>query len=36
MAIIQKRGEYQCQVEIRRTGYPRQTRTFESNAHAEA
>ncbi|WP_050447549.1 tyrosine-type recombinase/integrase [Achromobacter spanius] len=36
MATIQKRGEYQYQVEIRRKGYPRQTRTFESKAQAEA
>lgn len=33
---IRKRGEYQYQVEIRRTGYPRQTRTFETLADAKA
>jgi hypothetical protein len=36
MASIQKRGEYQYQVEIRRKGYPRQTQTFETKAQAEA
>ncbi|WP_144636040.1 tyrosine-type recombinase/integrase [Bordetella genomosp. 13] len=36
MATIQKRGEYQYQVEIRRKGYPRQTKTFDSKAQAEA
>ncbi len=36
MAAIQKRGEYQYQVEIRRKGYARQTSTYERKAQAEA
>lgn len=36
MATIRKRGPYQYQVEIRRRGYPTQTKTFESKAQAHA
>ncbi len=36
MATIRKRGPYQFQAEIRRKGYPKQTRTFETKADAQA
>ncbi len=35
MATIRKRGDYQWHVQIRRQGFPNQTRTFESKADAE-
>ena len=35
MATITKRGPYQYQAIVRRKGYPSQTKTFESRAHAE-
>lgn len=35
MASIRKRGPYQYQVEIRRNGYPRQCRTFDSLREAK-
>ncbi|TCW80993.1 site-specific integrase [Burkholderia sp. SRS-46] len=35
MASIRKRGEYQYQAVIRRTGYPTQTRTFETKRDAQ-
>lgn len=35
MATFRKRGEYQWQAEIRRKGWPYQTKTFESKADAE-
>ena len=36
MATIRKRGPYQWQAQIRKTGYPQQSKTFESRAEAEA
>ena len=36
MAAFRKRGDYQWQVEIRRKGFPYQTKTFETKADAEA
>ena len=36
MATIRKRDPYQYQVEVRKKGYPRQTRTFETLADAKA
>jgi integrase len=36
MATIRKRGPYQYQAEVRRKGYPRQVRTFETKADAQA
>lgn len=36
MASISKRGPYQYQAQVRRKGYPVQTRTFESKRDAEA
>ena len=35
MATISKRGSYQFQAIIRRTGYPTQTKTFETRKDAE-
>jgi len=35
MATITKRGDYQYQAQIRRKGYPKQTKTFESKRDAE-
>lgn len=35
MATIRKKGAYQWHVQIRRKGFPNQTRTFESKADAE-
>lgn len=35
MATFRKRGDYQWQAEIRRKGWPYQTKTFESRADAE-
>ena len=36
MATIRKKGEYQWHVQIRRSGYPSQTKTFETKQEAEA
>ncbi len=36
MATIRKRGPDQYQVEIRRRGYTREVKTFESKAEAQA
>lgn len=36
MASIRKRGDYQYQAEIRRKGFPRQVKTFESKTEAKA
>ncbi len=36
MASITKRGPYQYQVQVRRKGYPKQQRTFETRRDAEA
>ncbi len=36
MATIRKKGEYQWHAQIRRKGYPSQTKTFETKASAEA
>ncbi|MBY0577929.1 MAG: site-specific integrase [Burkholderiales bacterium] len=36
MATFRKRGDYQWQVEIRRKGYPYQTKTLETRVDAEA
>ena len=36
MATIRKRGPYQWQAQIRKAGYPQQSKTFESRAEAEA
>ncbi|WP_459873261.1 tyrosine-type recombinase/integrase, partial [Endothiovibrio diazotrophicus] len=36
MATIRKRGPYQWQAQIRKTGYPHQSKTFENRAEAEA
>lgn len=35
MASITKRGAYQYQAQVRRKGYPTQTRTFETKRDAE-
>lgn len=35
MASIRKKGEYQWHCQVRRKGYPTQTRTFETRAEAE-
>jgi len=36
MATIRKRGDYQWQAQVRRKGYPLQTKTFETRRDAEA
>lgn len=36
MASITSRGQHQYQAQIRRKGYPTQTRTFETKAAAKA
>ena len=36
MATIRKRGEYQWQAQVRKQGYPAQTKTFETRRDAEA
>lgn len=36
MATFRKRGDHQWQAQIRKRGYPRQTKTFETRAAAEA
>lgn len=36
MATIRKRGSYQWEVQIRRRGYPRQNKTFETRVEADA
>lgn len=36
MATIRKKGEYQWHVQVRRKGYPTQTKTFETKSAAEA
>lgn len=35
MASFRKRGHYQWQAQVRKTGYPTQTKTFETRAEAE-
>ncbi|MCC6206764.1 MAG: site-specific integrase, partial [Gammaproteobacteria bacterium] len=35
MASFRKRGSYQWQAQIRKRGYPLQTRTFDTRAEAE-
>ena len=35
MGTIRKRGAYSYQVQVRRRGYPTQTRTFETKSAAE-
>ena len=36
MATLRKRGPYQWEAQIRRRGYPAQSKTFENKAEAEA
>ena len=36
MASIRKRGQYQWEAQVRRRGYPAQSRTFNSKVEAEA
>ena len=36
MATIRRKGDYQWHVQVRRKGYPTQTRTFETRAEAES
>ena len=36
MATLRKRGPYQWEAQIRRRGWPAQSKTFESKAEAEA